>query len=48
MIAANKRFMEKANIFYRINRLIDEKQMGDLFKVIYFHKKSENFNFGFR
>ena len=47
-ILANRvSFLEKANIFYRINRLIDKKQMGELFKVILLHKKNKQFNLGF-
>ena len=48
IIAANASFLEKANIFYRINRLIDKKQMGELFKVIYLYKKNKKFNLGFK
>ncbi len=48
LLAINKKFLEKANIFYRVNRLIDKKQMGELFKVIYFSKKNEKFSLGFK
>ena len=48
ILAANKNFLEKANIFYRINRLIDKKQMGELFKVIYLYKKNKKFKLGFK
>tara|TARA_B100000282_G_scaffold280529_1_gene241730 strand:+ start:1106 stop:2149 length:1044 start_codon:yes stop_codon:yes gene_type:complete len=48
ILASNKNFLDKANIFYRINRLIDKKQMGVLFKVMYFHKKTESFKLGFK
>ncbi len=48
ILAKNKTFLEKANIFYRVNRLIDKKQMGELFKVIYFYKKNYKFNLGFK
>ena len=48
ILAANTRFLEKANIFYRVNRLIDKKQMGELFKVIYLYKKNRKFNLGFK
>ncbi len=47
ILSANKKFSEKANIFYRINRLIDKKQMGELFKVIYFYKNNQKLNLGF-
>ena len=46
MLASKKKFLEKANIFYRIDRLIDEEQMGELFKVIHFHKQ-QIFKLGF-
>ena len=48
ILAEKKKFLDKANIFYRINRLIDKKQMGELFKVIFFHKKKEKFKLGFK
>tara|TARA_B100001029_G_C15050075_1_gene450050 strand:- start:807 stop:1850 length:1044 start_codon:yes stop_codon:yes gene_type:complete len=48
MLAANKNFLDKANIFYRINRLIDKRQMGELFKVFFFHKNKFNFKLGFK
>ena len=44
----NKNFLEKANIFYRVNRLIDNKQMGELFKVIYLYKNNQKFELGFK
>lgn len=48
ILASKKKFLEKANIFYRVNRLIDKKQMGDLFKVMHFHKKNRKFKLGFK
>jgi len=48
ILAANTRFLEKANIFYRVNRLIDKKQMGELFKVIFLYKKNQKFKLGFK
>ena len=47
ILAANKNFLEKANIFYRVNRLIDKKQMGELFKVMLIKKKTNKFKTGF-
>ena len=47
MLSEKKKFSEKANIFYRINRLIDKKQMGELFKVIHLYKKNNKFELGF-
>ena len=40
-------FKEKANMFYRLKRLLDPKDMGDLFKVIFAQKKNKNFTLGF-
>tara|TARA_Y100000591_G_C21823729_1_gene695237 strand:- start:658 stop:1731 length:1074 start_codon:yes stop_codon:yes gene_type:complete len=48
ILASKKSFLEKANIYYRINRLIDKKRMGDLFKVIHFYKKKSKFKLGFK
>ena len=48
ILANRASFLEKANIFYRINRLIDRRQMGELFKVILLHKKNKQFNLGFK
>ena len=40
-------FKEKANMFFRIKRLLDPNEMGDLFKVIFAQKKNKNFSLGF-
>ena len=40
-------FKEKANMFYRLKRLLDPRDMGDLFKVIFAQKKNKNFSLGF-
>ena len=40
-------FSKKADIYYRLKRLIDQKQMGDLFKVM-FIKKITNSIWDFR
>ena len=40
-------FKEKANMFYRLKRLLDPKEMGNLFKVIFAQKKGKNFSLGF-
>ena len=40
-------FKEKANMFYRLKRLLDYKEMGNLFKVIFAQKKDRNFSLGF-
>ena len=40
-------FKAKANMFYRLKRLLDPKEMGDLFKVIFAQKKNKKFSLGF-
>ena len=47
MISKNIAFSKKADLFYRVRRLIDEKQMGELFKVMLIKKKENNFMTGF-
>lgn len=40
-------FSNKIDVYYRLKRLIDKKQMGDLFKVMLIKNKSNKFNLGF-
>ena len=40
-------FLMKADIYYRLKRLIDNKQMGKLFKVMFVSNKKINFKLGF-
>ena len=47
IISKNITFSKKTDLFYRIRRLIDEKQMGELFKVMLIKKKKNNFKTGF-
>ena len=47
MIAKNQNFLKKADIYYRLKRLTDEKQMGNLFKVMLIKNQNNNFNLGF-
>ena len=47
IIAQNKTFSEKSDIFYRLKRLIDKKEMGDLFKVMLIKKSKNNCRTGF-
>ena len=47
IISKNIPFSEKSDLFYRIRRLIDEKQMGELFKVMLIKKKKNKFKTGF-
>ena len=48
IISKNKSFLKKAEIFYRLNRLIDENQMGNLFKVMLIKNKKNKFKIGFQ
>lgn len=47
IISKNISFSKKSDLFYRIKRLIDKKQMGELFKVMLIKKKKNNFRTGF-
>ena len=47
IISENLPFSKKSDLFYRIRRLIDEKQMGELFKVMLIKKSKNNFKTGF-
>ena len=47
LISKNKKFTEKIDIFYRLKRLISEKEMGDLFKVMLIKNKGVNSLIGF-
>ena len=46
-ISKNQNFLKKADIYYRLKRLIDEKEMGDLFKVMLVKNKKNKFKLGF-
>ena len=47
IISKDKNFLKKADMYYRLNRLIDEKQMGNLFKVMLIKNKENKFKLGF-
>ena len=47
IISKNLTFSKKADLFYRLKRLIDEKQMGDHFKVMFIKNKNNKFSLGF-
>ena len=47
IVSENLSFSKKSDLFYRIRRLIDEKQMGELFKVMLVKKKKNKFKTGF-
>ena len=40
-------FREKANMFYRLKRLMGHREMGSLFKVLFAQKKGRKFSLGF-
>jgi len=46
-LSKNKSFLKKADIYYRLKRLIDENQMGNLFKIMLIKNKKNNFKLGF-
>jgi len=43
----NKNFKKKAEIYYRLKRLLNYGEMGNLFKVLFAKKKSKRFSLGF-
>ena len=47
IISQNQSFSKKADIYYRLKRLIDEKEMGNLFKVMFIKKKNNKYKLGF-
>ena len=47
IISKNKNFLKKADIYYRLQRLIDQKQMGNLFKVMLIKNEKNKFKLGF-
>ena len=47
IISKNVSFLRKADIYHRLKRLIDENQMGSLFKVMLIKNKRNKFKLGF-
>ncbi len=47
LLSKKMSFSQKSNIYFRIKRLIDKKQMGTLFKVLFATNKKNNFKLGF-
>jgi len=47
IISKNQNFLKKADIYYRLKKLIDEKQMGTLFKVMLIKNEKNKFKLGF-
>jgi len=48
IVSKNISFSKKTDLFYRIRRLIDKKQMGELFKVMLIKNKKNKFDTGFQ
>ena len=48
IISKNVTFSEKANIYYRVKKLLDENAMGKMFKVMFLSKKNITFKTGFK
>ena len=47
ILSKNMTFIKKADIYFRIKRLIDESQMGHLFKVMFITNQKNKFKLGF-
>ena len=47
ILSKNMLFSKKADMYFRVKRLIDDKQMGNLFKVIFVTNKKNKFKLGF-
>ena len=47
IVSRNLPFSKKADIYYRLKRLIDKKFMGELFKVMFVSNKNIKFKTGF-
>ena len=47
IISKNASFSKKSDIYFRLKRLLHEKEMGSLFKVLLATNKKNNFWLGF-
>ena len=47
IITKNQSFSKKVDIYYRLKRLTDNKQMGNLFKVMFIKNQNNKFRLGF-
>ena len=47
IVSKSLKFSEKADIYFRIDKLINKKYMGEVFKVMLLTNKEINFNLGF-
>ncbi len=48
IISQRMNFKSKADLYYRIERLLSEKKMGKLFKVLFASNYKTKFNLGFK
>ena len=48
ILSRNISFKEKADLYYRLERLLSEKKMGSIFKVLFAQKNKTKFNLGFK
>ncbi len=48
IISKNQTFLKKADIYFRLKRLIDVNEMGNHFKVMFIKNKNNNFKLGFK
>ena len=47
ILSKNISFSKKADLYFRVKRLIDDNQMGNLFKVMFITNKKNKFKLGF-
>ena len=47
ILSQNQSFSKKADIYFRLKKLIDEREMGSLFKVMFIKKSSNRYKLGF-
>ncbi len=48
IVSKNLQFSKKADIYYRLEKILGKKFMGDIFKVMLITNKNINFNLGFK
>ena len=48
IISKKESFLKKADIYYRLKRLIGDNEMGNLFKVLLIKNKKNKFKIGFK
>ena len=48
ILAEKMSFKEKADLFYRLKKLLGYKNMGKVFKVLFAQKKGNDFSLGFK